>query len=1166
MELSRIAAIKESLIELSHMQSSICDEDKNAYTSLCTSVEELKIDEEVESLIWSVDRLVINDSTNDPTLMNDSERNVHVVSGDYYSGDRTKNTSAIFHKVQKTLEVLDFLKNIVSSVSCNLRAVADAKKTYSKAVHKCFEKHGLVAPNSGPSLGCISIPQNPTVATIQNRGVLSGAKAEGIKRFQSQLLATGLDSSVGGIFQELLPDLFSELLSKIESPTFVSVWLATVSSFGGISDAHNETAEKYIELYLPTLNSIQRRVLAMKNELMTKQISCIKLVDNSQASVLKLSQKIEKVRYLIKTQQDKVERSKEEVGLILSPGGFGSCIGSGSASGGGGSNSPRKHELDDDSDYMNSLKTRSISPIPEDDGGAVLIGSADTSKDREKDDSKKEKEKEGDRIGKASKIMQQGFDRLQKARIKVLGSENQEDRLERREGRMVALEQEEKDLLTAFYAANASMDSIEESVRREIDTSLKAAKEVICHDISSFMDILKQLSSNQKDCVPLFEIPVKAFETLCDCIDGQNEFSYFTSSVHSAFLIPDPPSTTEDDRNPSVTYFTPLYNKTIEDEKAIQGIYSDTNRSEHEVEVELETNRANLNNFKAIADNQNQNGDQYQDDSSTPPIESNMNSKVSDSGTTLKQNDKNLIIDQKNDTPTSPILSPQSPLNKTDTDHNKHADTKEISSGSDILVTDSTDVNPPTSTSTSSTAADIESVMKSNLVIDTQTDKLSMQSGDASSSRLLSSAILHVDVDNISDAHTRLSQQPDSTRILKLGENDACSFSHEEVEELVKAREAGSLSGSVSGSMPSTDTLIPIEENQENDLSERIKTIENEEDKDSLMRCTRMTEEHIQLTKGFAEFQTKDLLIAELIRQKLLTEDSFTDRLGDGSSGTSTACMSPTALPPRPPLPPRLRRSEGKDRSKDRDKEREKDREKGNHITDKSTPSCIEHNGTTQEVNDSARSNQNRLINDDTSEKLSKENGEGDVKLKKSEVEKVNDGGVDSEEHRDIERGSLKIITTSTTKEIQDSPKVMRTTDRISHIVGADCTSQITVSNTTIGVNKKVPQNFGNKPEDSSELVKFGLSPTVRVLESFSCALYPKKGLLTHGRYVLVLVLDLVLYPSYLYLNGLPSTCTKLLPRTFMLYELFITFCLLLLPTLTPTVKISNIFILFYIL
>lgn len=34
----------------------------------------------------------------------------------------------------------------------------------------------------------------------------------------------------------------------------------------------------------------------------------------------------------------------------------------------------------------------------------------------------------------------------------------------------------------------------------------------------------------------------------------------------------------------------------------------------------------------------------------------------------------------------------------------------------------------------------------------------------------------------------------------------------------------------------------------------------------------------------------------------------------------------------------------------------------------------------------------------------------------------------------------------------------------------------------------------------SPELAKFDLPPTEKVLEYFSCALYPKRGLLTHGR------------------------------------------------------------------
>ena len=1105
LELSRIAAIKESLIELSHMQSSICDEDKNAYTSLCTAVADLNIDEEVESLIWSVDRLVINDSTNDPSLMNDIERNVHVVSGDFYPAERTKNTSAIFHKVQKTLEVLDFLQKVVSSVTSSLKAVADAKKTYSKAMHKCFEKHGLVSPNSGPSLGCFSIPLSPTMPLNQNRGVLSGAKADGLKRFQSQLLATGLDSSVGGIFQELIPDLFSELLSRTESPSSVSLWLATVSAFGGISDAHNETAEKYTEIYLPTLNSIQRRVLAMKNELMTKQISSIKLIDNSQATVLKLSQKIEKARFLIKTQQEKVERSKEEVGLMVSP------------SSGGGSNSPRRQEVDDDTEDTNSMKTRSVSPIPDDDNVAV----GEINKDREKDDMKKDKE--GDRIGKASKIMQQGLDqfgsRFQKARIKVLRSENQEDRLERREGRMVTLELEEKDLLTGFYAANASMDFIEESVRREIDSNLKAAKEVICHDITSFMDVLKQLSTNHRDCVPLFEIPVKAFETLCDCFDGQIELCHFTSSVLNAFHNPDAPLSSDEEKNLTVTHFTPLYNKSVEDEKALLGIFSDPNRTEHEHEVdgEVEHNKQNPKVNLEELENNNHNNDQSPDNgtlnstrllddaaATNTPTEVNINSKSSsDTVKEIKDNVQKHDKNDQNDVSAGPVPSP-------DVHTSQQLGPKGVTTESDVLVADSDD-------DVNSSIAEAGIVKRTDLHIEIYTDRVSVQGSNGLSSVSCPSADVSVEVEDVTDTIIQgqekgngrgnaaplssVSLQVDS-RAMKVTESDS-DVSYDPYVALKPSIKAAA-------SMLSPEVLTSSLESQKKFISD-INTTENEEETEGLPRCARMTEEHVQLTKGFAEFQTKDLLIAELIRQKLLTEDAYSDRAGDGMSGTSTACMSPTALPPRPPLPPRLRRSEGKDRSKDKDREKDKDidkdkdREKGSRAADIGSPiiesssksvldSPSTHHKSRQDLSEANRSPPIKIMTQENPEKvpqLDKSGSEDDVKSRKTDVEKVAEA-VESE-------GSMKTVYTS--REIQDSPKVMRTTERVSHI-GVDG-SHVTISNATIGVNKKVPQSFGNKPEDSSELVKFGLSPTVRVLESFSCALYPKKGLLTHGRLVL---------------------------------------------------------------
>ena len=103
LEQGRVKAVRECLTELSHLQSLICDEEKEAYDALHSKVENLKVDEEVASLLWSVDRLVINDmNLKDPSLMNDSEKNLQIVSADFSSGERARNSSVIFHKVQQT--------------------------------------------------------------------------------------------------------------------------------------------------------------------------------------------------------------------------------------------------------------------------------------------------------------------------------------------------------------------------------------------------------------------------------------------------------------------------------------------------------------------------------------------------------------------------------------------------------------------------------------------------------------------------------------------------------------------------------------------------------------------------------------------------------------------------------------------------------------------------------------------------------------------------------------------------------------------------------------------------------------------------------------------------------------------------------------------------------
>jgi hypothetical protein len=1075
LELGRMKAVRESLIELSHLQSAICDEEKEAYHTLNSRVENLKVDDEVAALLWSVDRLVINDmNLKDPSLMNESEKNVQIVSADFSSAERARNSSVIFHKVQQTLEVLDFLRNLVNSVGVSLRAVAEAKRVYAKSVYKCFEKHGLSSSSSGtrPAPGSLSHPFH------QNRAGRSNSTADSLKRLQSQLQsATGLDSSVGGIFAELIPDVFSDVLYRTESPTSVAVWVATVSAFGGISASHSQTAEKYFELFLPTLSSIQRRVFAMKNDLMSKQISSMKLIDSTQATVLKLSQKIEKVKYLIKTQHEKVEKSKEEV-----LGGHGLSTTSNRPTHTTGSSSPTNVTGEGDEDAEATSPSRVVSGCPSnDDEGA---GSA-------KEDLKKEKE--GDRRGKASKIMLQGLDqfgsRLQKARMTVvagLASENHEERLERREGRMVALESEERELLTAFYSATANMDSIEESVRMDIDSCLKAAKEVICHDISSFVDILQQLSTSQRECVACFEGPVKAFQSLCDSDDTATETLDFVASVHSAFRNSDICCKDEDknipSETPTVTYFTPLYNKTIEDEKASIGIFSDLSKydlSRYNSEHEGERDRLSpVNDYSDLRIVDHEEDVELSDDrhSSVFSVASASGSEVEHEVASLERSNGHHLQRSIHDQ----LLEQQSlveiALNK-----------------SSQLETVSDHFQPISSESATILTFEEHSV----------TEVQSVSSEMTETQRSFSTTT--------TTTKTQTQTQVDPQGVVNdLLAEAACQ------SRMPSERDVSS-SGSRDGNSASPALSLPLDSfHSPSRDGERVHFRES-----SSAEGERVTGRDDSMSVDVKRTDVSESLIAvsEMLRQKVLHDELATDRSFEGSaasgSSVNSACMSPAALPPRPPRPPKVKRSvekEKPDKDKEKDTEKEEKERIGQYMIDMSSvPDKSVSTSSSLVVN---KIDTTRLTADGRAPVLSKSEDNLLSSLNQSvmrqekrdgaatstdEVRAVDSlGGESSSVAEDDKDKSSKDVLSS--KEFLDSPQVMRLKERPIPTMSAEGTP-MTVNNATVGVNKKVPQIMGNKPEDSSELVKFGLSPSVRVLETFSCALYPKKGLLTHGRY-----------------------------------------------------------------
>lgn len=111
-----------------------------------------------------------------------------------------------------------------------------------------------------------------------------------------------------------------------------------------------------------------------------------------------------------------------------------------------------------------------------------------------------------------------------------------------------------------------------------------------------------------------------------------------------------------------------------------------------------------------------------------------------------------------------------------------------------------------------------------------------------------------------------------------------------------------------------------------------------------------------------------------------------------------------------------------------------------------------------------------------------------------------------------------KAFTTSSKKNSRSTPVPSSTTSGANNS-NSTSSSMIsgngrTTSGGGIGVNSGGAMASTADPE--SELKKFGLSIYDKVLESFSCALYPKKGILTHGR--------MYITQHYVAFSGWPDT------------------------------------------
>lgn len=125
------------------------DQMKESSQSLLSKVNNIKVDEEIAALLWSVDQLILKESgVNNPDDENNEDQIMANVA-DQYNSDWKRDSNKLFHRVQKMVEVLDLIKKVVSWVGLAIRDLGEAKKLYVKSMLRIFEKHGFMYSSNG---------------------------------------------------------------------------------------------------------------------------------------------------------------------------------------------------------------------------------------------------------------------------------------------------------------------------------------------------------------------------------------------------------------------------------------------------------------------------------------------------------------------------------------------------------------------------------------------------------------------------------------------------------------------------------------------------------------------------------------------------------------------------------------------------------------------------------------------------------------------------------------------------------------------------------------------------------------------------------------------------------------------------------------------------------
>ena len=488
--------------------------------------------------------------------------------------------------------------------------IADTERTYSKSCQRVFEKYGYPRHPVYPLQLQAQHSQPNSTATSS----LLSASASSV---MSSSPANNTVPSTSG--NTVSAASMAEFISSTEAPGAKRASECAVRAFGGFAEAHSKIAEVYADRCCPTADVVQRRVEACKKELMEKQQNCQKKLDAAKSSLIKLLNKLSKIKRELRERRNSV--------LVMNSNASG--IESSNASGNIQSSVPT---VDTDSSMRKGADSQNKNNINASSNTSQNSTAGTTS---------------GTSVGVLQSLESIGT---------VLGLETQTERTVRLENRIINLEEEEEACIDSLQAMVASIISIHSSVKFDMTNAYEVAKHAYSNALYNINNVFKQLYLSHMDNINKCRQSLDDIRTYLSEMDVHSDMNHFIKCICNLAEHPNNEEKSLAQDLPPEIIFQPNKSELIEKEKKSDKFYNTMLMSSSSNNVKATVSVANIPPAMTTATVINESNNKMNNNNNVTVennnsltslgTETSNNKLISDTNTTKNFNDNSLPIMQ----------------------------------------------------------------------------------------------------------------------------------------------------------------------------------------------------------------------------------------------------------------------------------------------------------------------------------------------------------------------------------------------------------------------------------------------------------------------------------------------------------------------------------------